>query len=197
MYLKHLKERCNSKPSNAELADAVGVANDKTKAGWFYRGQRPSREHMQALARAFAERMPGTNEHNLLAEMNRHYALAALCDKLSLRIGWDRVMELVGALFHQTIRLQRFFEQDPKPVEENYSYYLVQFILGTERSFQSPYIKYLWDTENDPEWKQDIVCLDSLAKASWFAKMGIVFSLLSLTTFQLTSTTFRRALLTI
>ena len=159
MYLKHLKERCNSKPSNAELADAVGVANEKTKAGWFYRGQRPSREHMQALARAFAERMPGTNEH-LLAEINRHYALAALCDRLSSRIGWDRVVELAGALYHQTIRLQRFFEQDPKLVEENYSHYLVQFILGTTRSFQAPCIKYLWDTENDPEWKQDIVCVE-------------------------------------
>ena len=159
-FLKRLKEQCADKPSNAELADAVGVANDKTKAGWFYKGRRLSRAHMQALAGALIARIPGTNEHDLLAEMNRHYALAALCEKLASRIGWDKVMELVGALYHQATRIQRFFEQETKPVEENYSHFLLHFILGAGRSFQALWLQYLWDTENDPEWKQDIVCVE-------------------------------------
>jgi len=159
-FLKRLKEQCASKPSNTELADAVGVANDKTKAGWFYKGQRPSSAHMQVLARALAERIPGTNEHDLLTEMNRHYTLAALCQKLASRIGWDKVMELVGALYHQAIRTQRFFEQETKPIEENYSHFILYFILGAGRSFQAPWLKYLWDTEKDREWKKDIVCVE-------------------------------------
>jgi len=136
------------------------VANDKTKAGWFYKGQSLSRAHLQALARALAERMPGTNEHDLLTEMNRHYALAVLCQRLASRIGWDRVMELVGALYHQATRIQRLFEQETKPVEENYSHFILHFILGAGRSFQAPWLKYLWDTEKDPEWKKDIVCVE-------------------------------------
>jgi tetratricopeptide (TPR) repeat protein len=154
-----LKDRCIDKPSNDELADAVGV-NDKTKAGWFYKGKRPSEENLQALAKVLAEKMHGTDEHELLAEMKRHYALAGLCEKLESRIGRDKIIELVGSLYHQANQIQSFFEIETKPVEENYPSSLLHFTLGAGRSFNALWLKHLWKVEKDNEWKRDIVCVE-------------------------------------
>jgi len=143
------------------------VKNHKTTEGWFYKGRRPSAENMRVLAKAFAERIPGATELGLIAEMNRHYVLAALCYKLSLLIGWDRVMDLIGTLYHQTTRLQRLFDDDEKQVEETYPQYLLQLIKGTASSSVYRSIRYLCETENDPEWKRDIVC----AERDWASRL--------------------------
>ncbi len=177
-FLKYMKERCHPKPSNDELAGFAGVVNDKTKVNWFYKGKRPSRKHIQNLSRALAETISGVSEYELFVEMNRHYALAKLCENIASSIGWDKVMELVGALYHQATRLHRFFEQDPKPVEENYGHYILRFVSGAERSYQPPWIKYLWDTEKDIEWRQDIICVGCVVQdwASRIIQMNFRFT---------------------
>lgn len=78
-YLRELKSHCSVKPSNSELAAEAGVTNEKTLAAWFFRGKKPSAEHLRLLAEAFTRRIPGADTKHLLAEMNRHYIFAALC----------------------------------------------------------------------------------------------------------------------
>ncbi len=167
IYLNHLLKACDGTLSNVELASSVGVENAKTVEKWFEQGSRPSRDHVCALAQEIGHRIPGGDPEILLGQMNRHYAFAGICEKLSHNIGWDRVMEMVGALFHNTARLQQRFAEDRKPVEENYSHYLVQLIFGVGSTTSYRYIDHLLETEHDPEWKQDIVC----AKSDWFSRL--------------------------
>ncbi|MFC1944843.1 tetratricopeptide repeat protein [Chloroflexota bacterium] len=166
-YLKHLKSKCDGKPSNADLASEVGVVNDNTIDRWFYKGKRPNKDHLQRLAKVLARKMFDTDEGRLFAEMNRHYILAELFENVANRIGWDKVMELVAALFHLTARIQRFFEQDKKPVEKNYSHYLLHFMSGLHRSSLTQLLEYLCNIEQDQEWKQDIVC----AERDWISRL--------------------------
>lgn len=160
MFLRYLKKQCTNKPSNADLADAANVVNEKTLAGWLYQEKRPAKEHIRALAKYFAKHITGSSEITFTAEMNRHYTLAELCQKISTVIGREKVMELARALYYQTARIQEFLKQDPTNVEENWPQYLLQFTLGAGLDFQAPYFKYLWETETDLEWKQDIVCVE-------------------------------------
>lgn len=60
-----------------------------------------------------------------------------------------------------------FFERDNLPAEQWGTHFFLQFMLGAGRSFQAPWLKHLWDTEKDPEWKRDMVC----AEKDWVARV--------------------------
>ncbi|QNT75900.1 hypothetical protein [Dehalogenimonas etheniformans] len=160
LFLKRLKERCIEWPSNDELFKDVGAANEKTKVNWFYHGRRPSQEYIIGLAAAFSKRIPGASVEDIAIEINRHYALSALCERIAFQIGWDRVLELVGALYHQTARIQRLFAEDPKPIEEYYTRHVIHLFSGAQQSCRAPWLKRLWETEKDREWKKDYIFVE-------------------------------------
>jgi hypothetical protein len=159
-FLKQLKARCDKKPTNTELAGEAGVANIKTLTSWFNEGKRPSPEHMKLLAEALASRMPGTEYNTLLDEITQHYAFAELCDRLTGLIGGRYCMELVEALYDQTNRIMEFLERDDFLAEQLNLHWFLQLIQGASKSFQAPWLKYLWDTEEDVDWKRDMVCVE-------------------------------------
>jgi tetratricopeptide (TPR) repeat protein len=161
LFLKTLKERCNEWPSNDDLLKDTGLLNAKTKDNWFYRGRRPTIQNIDVLAAAFSKRIPGADAQKLSAELKRHYVLHDICHSIASRIGWDRVLELVGALYHQTARIQTFFAKDPKPIEEYCTRYVLHLFNGALKSRQAPWLKYLWDTEKDREWKKDIIFIEN------------------------------------
>ncbi len=160
-FLKLLKARCDEKPTNSELAGEAGVVNEKSIAAWFSKGERPSPKHLKTLAAAFTRRMTGIEYDTVLAEMTRHYTFATLCDSLTGTVRRDRVLELVVALYDQTNRIMDFLEHDDLPAEQRTLHWFLQLVGGTSRSYQAPWLRYLWDTEKDLEWKQDMVCVES------------------------------------
>jgi tetratricopeptide (TPR) repeat protein len=159
-FLKQLKARCDKEPTNTELAGEAGVANVKTLTAWFRGGKRLSPEHMKLLAEAFVRRLPGTEYDTLLAEMTRHYAFAELCDRLAGMVGGRYCMELVEALYDQINRIMESLERDNLPAEQRSLHWFLQLIHGASMSHQALWLKYLWDTEEDMEWKRDMVCVE-------------------------------------
>jgi len=158
LYLKQLMDKYQGTGNKREeLIAATGVVNEKTIEGWFERGKRPSDEHLELLAKALAGRIPGVTQEELLNDVRRQYFFTDLCDRIADRIGMDELNNLVAALFHYTASLQRFFELDPQPVEENYSHYLLYIITGAGLQWEAPPFKHLWVTESDPEWKRDLI----------------------------------------
>jgi hypothetical protein len=159
-FLKQLKVRCRKETTNTELAGEAGVANEKTLTAWFREGKRPSREHLKLLTEAFIGRMPGTEYDALMAEMTRHYTLAELSNKVAKLIGGRYCLELVEALSYQTNRIMEFLKQDKLPADQQRLHLFLELTRGALMSYQAPWLKHLWETEKDIDWKHDMVCVE-------------------------------------
>ena len=125
---------------------------------WFDGKNRPSPEFIARLADELTVRVAGKSSSQLEQEIQRQFTLAHLADLLAPWIGRERVVILSAALVRFVWRLtESVREVNRPPVEEVARAELTTLGLGTADPFVGPLLTILARSEDDSEWRRDIL----------------------------------------
>ena len=124
---------------------------------WLDGKNRPSPEHVAALARELASREGGGDAAALGRSLNRQISLAAMADQMAAGIGRDKLIELTTKLAHfarelsQSPELPRILGDEPRGTVCNL------IILGSAGGSAADLLSWLADRELDPDWRWNLL----------------------------------------
>ena len=124
---------------------------------WLDGKNRPSPEHVAALARELASRERGGDAAALELSLNRQISLAAMADQMAAGIGRDKLIELILKLAHfaralsKSPELPRILGDNPRGIVRN----LIMF--GSAGGSAAALLSWLADREPDPDWRWNLL----------------------------------------
>lgn len=144
-------------PTRDELADRLDVS-ENTIDSWLDSNSRPSLSNTDSIAKELACHIAGLGVETLKGQLQRHYALCAICDLLTEHLGRDAVKDLATALARFSSRnlagLRQFSKLDPDEAASRQFFIL---LLGTQFVSSKYLLKALWRQERDRVWQADLI----------------------------------------
>lgn len=159
-YLRLLLAKCGeSRPTRDELAERLDVS-ENTVDGWLDTNSRPSRSNIDSIAKELACHIANLDVETLKNQLQRHYALCALCDLLANHLDRDAVIDLAAALVRFTSRNLSGFRQLSKLDPHDAARHQLFILLLGPQSFSSEHLLWeLWRQERDPVWQADLMAV--------------------------------------
>ena len=127
-----------------------------TVDNWLDGKNRPSPEHVAAIARELASRERG-DAAALERSLNRQISLAAMADQMADGIGRDKLIELTSKLAHfaralsKSPDLPRILGDNPRGIVRNL------IMLGSAGGSAADLLSWLADREPDPDWRWNLL----------------------------------------
>lgn len=143
----------DARPTRENIHDDVGVS-DNTVDSWIDKGIRPSDTHLSKLAQMLGERLEGTMTEELLGSLRRQYLLSSLVEKLTSQVGHEAVEDLSTALMRFISRLLVLLKEKSDSAAPGD---IILVSLSTEWKGIDILLEHLWNIEEDPVWREDLL----------------------------------------
>ena len=143
--------------SRDKLATGLEVS-DRTVDNWLDGNNRPTPEHIAAIANTLASRIAGVTAQQLAQDIHRQFTFAQLADLIAPLIGREQVIALSSAL----VRFVRLITDDVNtmnrpPIEEVAGMEYVALQFGAAHESTHTLLQNLALVEPDTGWRRDIL----------------------------------------